>query len=521
MYQQAKSLSEVMILGVPVDNFTLDSAVQRIISFISDFKIDKRPRQVATVNVDFLVNSLSWSSSKTARHPELLDILRSADMVTADGMPIVWLSKLLKAPLKERVTGADLVPALSKVVEKMGHSIFFLGGRGDIGQQAADKLKAQHPDLNIAGVYSPFVYTEGEEMLDSKEQDEEIIKRINETKPDILLIGFGNPKQELWFNRNKHKLNAAVTIGIGGTYEFIVGNVSRAPIWIQNSGMEWVYRITQDPKRLWKRYVIGLSKLSALTLPMLSRSFLHHTKNKSLIQSKQVFSSVIKPGSNLNEVKIILSKKLTSDSMQIFIKHSNGYSIKCKKVILDYTDVEFIDSNALGMLVRFYKRLQNKGIEILSDGLVNKDIIDLFKVNHMWNLLNTQISPPKLSIKDDERNKQFLRINEKTIDYTLATLYGRLDANLVTKINFSDIKQTLGGNDLILDLSHLDFVDSAGLRLFFYLQKEFKKENKKFILMNPTKLVTQLLVITKLSNFFNVVSERKSIIEVLNLKCHV
>jgi len=131
MYQQEKSLSEVMILGVPVDNFTLDSAVQRILSYISDFKIDKRPRQVATVNVDFLMNSLSWSSSKTARHPELLDILRSADMVTADGMPIVWLSRLLKAPLKGRVTGADLVPALSEAIEKTGHSIFFLGGNGD------------------------------------------------------------------------------------------------------------------------------------------------------------------------------------------------------------------------------------------------------------------------------------------------------------------------------------------------------------------------------------------------------
>jgi N-acetylglucosaminyldiphosphoundecaprenol N-acetyl-beta-D-mannosaminyltransferase len=518
MYQQEKSLSEVMILGVPVDNFTLDSAVQRIISFISDFKIDKRPRQVATVNVDFLMNSLSWSSSKTARHPELLDIIRSADMVTADGMPIVWLSRLLKAPLKGRVTGADLVPALSEAIEKTGHSIFFLGGKGDIGQQAADKLKTQLPDLNIAGVYSPFVYTEGEEMLDSKEQDEEIIKHINETYPDILLIGFGNPKQELWFNRNKHKLNAAVTIGIGGTYEFIVGNVSRAPIWIQNSGMEWIYRIFQEPKRLWKRYVIGLSKLSVLTLPMLSRSFLHRTKNQSLIQSNQAFPSDIKPGSDLNEVKIILSKKLTSESMKVFIDHWETYTFKNKKVIFDYIDVEYIDPNALGILVRFYKRLQNKGIKTLTDGLVNKEVVDLFKVNHMWDLINTQNPLPKLSIKDNEKNKQFLRINEKTIDYTLATLYGRLDANLVAKIDFSDIKQTLGENDLILDLSHLDFIDSTGLRLFFYLQKKFKMENKNIFLMNPNQLVSQLLNITNLSNFFNVVNERKSVIEILNQK---
>ncbi len=512
MYQQEKLLSEVMILGVPVDNFTLDSAVQRIISYISDYKIDKRPRQVATVNVDFLMNSLSWTSSKTARHPELLDILRSADMVTADGMPIVWLSRLLKAPLKGRVTGADLVPALSEAIEKTGHSIFFLGGNGDIGQQAADKLKTQHPDLNIAGVYSPFVYTEGEEMLNSKEQDDEIIKRINKTCPDILLIGFGNPKQELWFNRNKHKLNAAVTIGIGGTYEFIVGNVSRAPTWIQNCGMEWIYRITQDPKRLWKRYAIGLSKLSALTLPMLSCSFLHRSKNQSLIQSKQAFLCDIKPSWNLNEVKVTLSKKLTSDSMQTFIEHWEAYTLNHKKVIIDYIDVEFIDPNALGMLVRFYKRLQKNGIQILSDGLVNQEIIDLFKVNQMWDLINTLDTGIQLNV---ENNNRLITIEKKTSAYTLASLKGRLDANRATKINFSEVIPQFGAAHVILNLTRLEFVDSTGLRLFFYIQKELKKQNKKLFLMSPNNSVTQLLTITNLIGFFNVIPELKNVDEIL------
>ena len=122
----------IVILGIPVDNLTMDMAVNRIFSMVNDYAGDGRARLVATVNVDFLVNTHAWLR-KHIRHPELLDILRRADLVTADGMPIVWASKLLGTPLKERVTGADLVPRLAEEASKRRKSIFFLGRAGRRG----------------------------------------------------------------------------------------------------------------------------------------------------------------------------------------------------------------------------------------------------------------------------------------------------------------------------------------------------------------------------------------------------
>jgi exopolysaccharide biosynthesis WecB/TagA/CpsF family protein len=187
------------------------------------------------------------------RHPELLDILRRADLVTADGMPIVWTSKLLGVPLKDRVTGADLVPKLTQEAARRQKSIYFLGGRGDVGRQAADLLKKRYPNLKVAGTDAPFVHTEGAALSEAEEEDQAIVERINRSGADILLIGFGNPKQEIWFDRNRNRLKVPVSIGIGGTYEFIVGSVARAPVWMQKTGLEWVFRITQDPWRLWNR----------------------------------------------------------------------------------------------------------------------------------------------------------------------------------------------------------------------------------------------------------------------------
>ncbi len=210
----------VIILGIPIDNLTLDSALETVFSMIDAYAQDSRPRLIATVNVDFVVNTLKWRL-KSIRHPELLDILRRADLVTADGMPIVWTSKLLGAPLQERVTGADMVPALGREAAKRGKSLFLLGGKGDVGQRAADVLTKRDPDLKIAGVYAPFVHVEGEALDFTEQDDREIVERINRSGADILLIGFGNPKQEIWFERNRHRLNVPVTIGIGGTYEFI------------------------------------------------------------------------------------------------------------------------------------------------------------------------------------------------------------------------------------------------------------------------------------------------------------
>ncbi len=514
MHNQTEQLPEVMILGVPVDDLSLDSTIQHILSMIRDYQLDWRPRQVATVNVDFLMNSLSWFPFGPARHPELLEILQNADLVTADGMPIVWLSRLLHAPIQARVAGSDLVPALAKTIAQTGHSVYFLGGSGDIGQQAADKLIQKYPGLNVAGVDSPFVYTEGEEMLTADEQDKLILEKINKVRPDILLVGFGNPKQELWFNRNSHKLKAAVTIGIGGTYEFIVGNVSRAPVWVQKSGFEWIHRILQDPKRLWKRYAIAIPKLCVITIPLLLSNLIQRKKNRALMHDNKAYPSDIIQGWNSYEVKIKLSRRLDSRSMQIIIDNWENYLLEYKNLIFDFIDVEMIDSNALGMLVRLYKRAQKNQMSVSSTGLVNDDVVRLLKLTHVWDLFNESGSKETLPLFYPEKSKNFnenkyIIIDEQNEKLTIAHLVGRLDASAISLMDFNESIRLLGSGDCILDLSSLSFLDSTGLRFFFQLERDLKKRNKQMVLINPTEMICQLLDITNLHDFFNIYDSKK------------
>lgn len=231
---------------------TEPEAVERIISFAKR----RCAAFVATLNVDFVANAVSgWPFGG---NDELWGYLKNADLVTADGMPIVLLSRLLRRGLPERVTGADMVPAICRRCAEEGLSVYVLGGDKGAVAEAFEKLKIENGELRITGVDDSFVKLDREQP--------EIVERINAAKPDILFVALGNPKQELWMGRNLAKLDVGAVIGIGGTFNFIAGKVKRAPKWVQKSGLEWIYRIIQEPGRLWRRYAYGLVKFSWLSL---------------------------------------------------------------------------------------------------------------------------------------------------------------------------------------------------------------------------------------------------------------
>lgn len=254
-------------LGIPVDNLTLQSATQRIIAMAK--QRDGRARLVSTLNVDFLVNALGLGSL-SPRHPELLDVLRHSDLVTADGFPIIWLSRITGKPLQQRVAGSDLTPEIAREAARNQLSLFLLGGGEGVAAKAAQCLQNANPELQIAGTAAPYIHTCGDALHNAAAADDELLATINGSGADILLVGLGNPKQELWFNRNRERLQVPVSIGVGGTFEFITGTVKRAPRWMQSMNLEWLFRISQDPGRLWKRYAVGLTKLAALSTPLIS-----------------------------------------------------------------------------------------------------------------------------------------------------------------------------------------------------------------------------------------------------------
>ncbi|MDY2632078.1 WecB/TagA/CpsF family glycosyltransferase [Clostridium sp.] len=237
-------MSRIRFLNIEIDNLSMDESIDYIDKLIKR----KKNSYVVTPNVDHIV--------KLENDSEFLEVYNNADLVLTDGMPLVWISKFLKTPIKEKVSGSDLFPKVCKLADEKGYSIFLLGAAEGIAIKAAENLKNKYKNLNIVGTFSPSYGFEK-----SKSEIEEIIKKVNEAKPDILAVGLGAPKQEKFIYKYKNKLNVPISLAIGASIDFEAGNIERAPKWMQKSGLEWFYRFLKEPKRMFKRYFIDDLKI--------------------------------------------------------------------------------------------------------------------------------------------------------------------------------------------------------------------------------------------------------------------
>ena len=238
----------VDVLGLPVTRITMDEVIDEIDSMI----VKGKPEYLITANLNFamLVNEIS-------RLGEAVD---QAAMVLADGMPLVWASKLTDTPLPERVTGSDLVPAICERASQKGHRIFLVGGAPGAAEKAAEKMVAQYPGLEIVGIEVPPFRPL------TKQENDELVARIRAANADILLVAFGQPKGDIWILENYRELGVPVSIQVGATINFMAGEVSRAPRWVAKSGLEWLHRLILEPRRLGGRYARNALFLAGVVL---------------------------------------------------------------------------------------------------------------------------------------------------------------------------------------------------------------------------------------------------------------
>jgi N-acetylglucosaminyldiphosphoundecaprenol N-acetyl-beta-D-mannosaminyltransferase len=192
---------------------------------------------------------------QAGRDGELMRVLNSADIVVADGVGVVWASRRLGRPLPERVPGIDLMSRLIERAAGLGLSVYFLGGRPGVAERAAKTLSARYPGLRVAGVMHGYF---------NPEEERAVIDRIREARPAMLFVGLGQPRQELFIARHKHLLGAALAMGIGGSMDVIAGDVGRAPRWMQDAGIEWIYRLVSQPGRARRHLALPLFALRVL-----------------------------------------------------------------------------------------------------------------------------------------------------------------------------------------------------------------------------------------------------------------
>ncbi len=236
-------------MGLPINSMSASKTVDTLESMI----LSGGTHQVCAMNIDTWLNALA--------DPHLHRIVAGSSLVFPDGMPLVWAAGLLGCPLAERVTGVDLVPRLAELSARKGYKIFLLGAKPGVAERASRLLERNYPGVQIVGTFAP-----AKENLMHMDHTE-ILRQIHAVSPDILLVAFGNPKQEKWIWMHRKRLGVPLAMGVGGSFDILVGDMLRAPRWVQKCGLEWAMRLLQEPVRLAPRYLRDFAGL-ARHLPM-------------------------------------------------------------------------------------------------------------------------------------------------------------------------------------------------------------------------------------------------------------
>lgn len=237
-------MARIKFMNTCIDNLTMSETLNEIDKLIQK----KKCSYVVTPNVDHIV--------RLEKDEELQKVYKNASLVLTDGKPLIWISKWYKTPIKEKISGSDLFPRVCQLAANKNYTIYLLGAAEGVADTAARNLMKKYPGLNIVGTYSPpFGFEKNEQEMNK------IKTQIQDVHPDILIVGLGCPKQEKFMYYHCKELGVPISFGLGASIDFEAVNIKRAPKWMSNHGLEWLYRFSKEPKRLFKRYFVDDIKI--------------------------------------------------------------------------------------------------------------------------------------------------------------------------------------------------------------------------------------------------------------------
>lgn len=401
----------------------------------------RRPSYLVTANLDF--------AAQASEDVELQRILVEAELVLCDGTPLVWASRLTGKPLRERVAGSDLVPRLAAHAEKMGYRIFLLGGEISSLEGAAKNLQARYPDLPPVGYFSP-------PFAPLHEFDNQgILQEIQKARPDILLVAFGCPKQEKWIYMHYRKLGVPCCIGVGATIDFLAGKVSRAPAWVAKTGLEWIYRMLQEPRRLAGRYLKDV-------LFLLRQSF---RESRAIAAGGSGALEASQPGSpgSADGLEILAWQgALTAGHVEEFAMPALDRSF-----VIDLSRVSKVDSRGLGVMLRLIRKAWAGDVAgcFLAPSRAVRLVVEVTRLDRILPFAAT-MEEAKLHIARDAAAVRLRPVAEEGSGVLLFTLPSRISAEVAE--NFGQAVRTEWESrpalrEISLDFGETTFIDSSGL----------------------------------------------------------
>ncbi|MEI8288835.1 MAG: WecB/TagA/CpsF family glycosyltransferase [Verrucomicrobiota bacterium] len=467
----------IAILGVPFDNVT----TQETLTIIGEMIASGQPHYGATANVDFIVQALE--------DVELRRILFDAHLVLADGMPIVWASKFLGNPLPERVTGSGMIPQLLALAEQKSWKVFFLGGTEQSVAAAAEKTLARHPQLRLAGAYSPPF----KPLIEMDHAG--ILHRIREAKPDILLVAFGCPKQEKWININYREAGVPFTVGVGATIDFLAGTFKRAPVWMQKTGTEWIFRMLQEPHRLIRRYS---KDLRVFTAAILSQWYRLRSKKAS------------PPGNCKAEVTpdpqgnfIIQGPERLSAAEAKAFSAEWLRAVEKGHVIFNLSGTIFTDSTGIGVLIRLHKRSRELGLQfyLISPQPPVEAALKMMKLNDFFNIQTSVAGAQFLMDSLAQSPMVTSDVQETELQISWPSEITALNAVALGAHTEAELIQASSGMMVVINLSHVKFIDSTGMGLMLRFKKNLKRRNISLKFVNATTHVRNVLELARLDEY--------------------
>lgn len=504
----------LVVLGVPIDNLTMEEALERCDRFIADARLSGRTHQIATINADFVVNSLN--------DPELRRILQEASMATADGMPLVWASRLLGGPIPGRVTGADLVPALAERATQKGYSLFFLGARPGVAAKAAHLLQTRYPGLKVAGVLSPPV----QPLL---EMDQSILETVRAAKPDILFVAFGNPKQEKWIRMYANQLHVPIAMGIGGTLDMLVGITKRAPRWMQHAGLEWAFRMIQEPGRLVRRYIHDFRYFGIFLARQwwAMRRGTAHTivpnQTELLGESRPPETQTLfapeadtmperladQPKQSMPKIALLeWVGNLDIHTNQELIAQAQGLLEESSYLLLDFSRVTFVDSSALGALVGLANYARSKG----------GDLCLLALPERIRALLRLTRLDQFFEIYEKREDLQAMLESAQTADLEPHKLHGWLIIDLPRIVDIDTTEELLQRSEaalkqspyLIWDMQATTLLASAGMACMLKVHRLAEENGGALRIANVSPEILRTLKLVKLASHLALYNDLES-----------
>ncbi|MBI5684409.1 MAG: WecB/TagA/CpsF family glycosyltransferase [Verrucomicrobia bacterium] len=470
-----KQATPIVILSVPFDMVTTSQTLALVEQMIAS----RRPHYLIMADVDFAVRAM--------RDVEVRRILLEAHLILSDGMPLVWASRWLGNPLPERIAAPDLVPTLLRAAEEKGWRVFFLGAKDETLVRAKEKLHAQHPRLQIAGHLSP-------PAVPLQEMDHAgICRAIRDAKPDILLVAFGSPAQEKWVNTRYRAAGVPVSIGVGDAMDFVAGVSPRAPMWMQQAGLEWLFRVIREPQRLFRRYLLDLWVFG---WGILGQWWRLQVRRRRVAKYRRLMVVAEKTESGFEMVRI-------PPRFDAAVVRENEWLWKCfatapVHLLFDMTHVQFIDSTGIGLLIRLHKTLtaSNCRFVLVSPSTIAQQSLERVRVPDLL-----AIVPSLAAAKDIIAGRPGGVQAAATLDLSSTPKplmwHGEIVASNVQAVqHLSESYLESCASEMkpcVIDLAGVSFVSSAGVGLMGRLKKLGRLRGVEVAFINPQPNVLKVI----------------------------